>query len=199
MMIALTIIHVIISIALVLVVLLQHGKQQGLSGAIAGGAETFFGKNKGRTIDAMLKKFTAVIAVLFIVSSIVFTTVAVKQYKDTKSLVEPTDTATDAVQAPSLAGLTFLMDDGETQLIVNDDEQTFSDAEGNLYAINDAGDITDIEGNVVLSFENFQNQLGALMEDIPPVTTEIPVNTEAVASEEASAEEVATETEAAAE
>ena len=44
---ALIIIHVIISLVLIAVVLMQHGKQQGLSGAIAGGAETFFGKNKG--------------------------------------------------------------------------------------------------------------------------------------------------------
>ena len=67
----LIIVHVIIAVVLVVVVLMQHGKQQGLSGAIAGGAETFFGKNKGRTIDAMLKKFTAVVAALFVISSIV--------------------------------------------------------------------------------------------------------------------------------
>lgn len=67
---ALIIIHVIISIVLIAVVLMQHGKQQGLSGAIAGGAETFFGRNKGRTIDAMLKKVTSVVAVLFVVSSV---------------------------------------------------------------------------------------------------------------------------------
>ena len=42
-----------------------------IGGAIAGGAETFFGKNKGRTIDAVLKKVTAVVAILFIVTSIV--------------------------------------------------------------------------------------------------------------------------------
>lgn len=59
---ALVIIHVIIAVVLTVIVLMQHGKQQGLSGAIAGGAETFFGKNKGRTVDAMLKKFTAVVA-----------------------------------------------------------------------------------------------------------------------------------------
>ena len=199
MMIALTIIHVIISIALVLVVLLQHGKQQGLSGAIAGGAETFFGKNKGRTIDAMLKKFTAVIAILFIVSSIVFTTVSVKQYKDTKVTTESTDSTTNAIQAPSLAGLTFVADDGATELVINEDELTLSDMEGNLYTINEEGNVTDSEGNVVLGSESFQEQLSTLMEDIPPVTTEIPVSTETVASEEAPAEEVATETEAAAE
>ncbi len=75
---ALVIIHVVISVVLVAVVLMQHGKQQGLSGAIAGGAETFFGKNKGRTIDAMLKKFTAVMAVLFIISSLALTAVSVR-------------------------------------------------------------------------------------------------------------------------
>ena len=78
---ALIIIHVIISIVLIAVVLLQHGKQQGLSGAIAGGAETFFGKNKGRTIDAALKKVTVVVAVLFIVSSIVLATYSINKDK----------------------------------------------------------------------------------------------------------------------
>ena len=82
----LIIIHAIISLALVIVVLLQHGKQQGLSGAIAGGAETFFGKNKGRTIDAMLKKFTSVIAALFIISSLALALVAVGG-KDTTDVI----------------------------------------------------------------------------------------------------------------
>lgn len=48
----------------------QSGKQAGLSGAIAGGAETFFGKNKGRTIDALLGKWTAVAAIGFLITSI---------------------------------------------------------------------------------------------------------------------------------
>ena len=78
---ALIIIHVIISIALIVVVLMQHGKRQGLSGAIAGGAETFFGKNKGRTIDSMLKKVTAVIAVLFVLSSIVLAVYSINKDK----------------------------------------------------------------------------------------------------------------------
>lgn len=78
---ALIIIHVIISLVLIAVVLMQHGKQQGLSGAIAGGAETFFGKNKGRTIDAALKKVTAVISLLFIVSSIVLATYSISTNK----------------------------------------------------------------------------------------------------------------------
>ncbi len=78
---ALIIIHVIISLVLIVVVLMQHGKQQGLSGAIAGGAETFFGKNKGRTIDAALKKVTAVVAILFVVSSIVLAAYSINKNK----------------------------------------------------------------------------------------------------------------------
>ncbi len=68
---AATILHIVISIVLIVVVLLQSGKSAGLSGSIAGGAETFFGKNKGKTLDAMLGKWTSVVAILFIVTSVV--------------------------------------------------------------------------------------------------------------------------------
>lgn len=64
-------IQVVLSLVLIITVLMQSGNQRGLSGSIAGGAETFFGKNKGRTLDAKLKKWTSVIAVLFLASSIV--------------------------------------------------------------------------------------------------------------------------------
>jgi len=46
-------------------------RRKGYVRCPCGGAETFFGKNKGRTVDAMLKKFTAVVAILFIVSDVV--------------------------------------------------------------------------------------------------------------------------------
>lgn len=69
--IALNIVYLIICVALIAIVLMQSGKQAGLSGSIAGGAETFFGKNKGRTIDAILGKWTSVCAVLFMVLAIV--------------------------------------------------------------------------------------------------------------------------------
>jgi len=61
----------LLSISLVVIVLLQSGKSAGLSGTIAGGAETFFGKNKGRTLDAILSKYTSVVAVAFIITSAV--------------------------------------------------------------------------------------------------------------------------------
>ncbi len=64
------VLHLILSLILIAVVLLQSGKAQGLSGAIAGGSETFFGKNKGRTIDAILSKWTSVVAIAFLATSI---------------------------------------------------------------------------------------------------------------------------------
>lgn len=67
----LTVFHIIFALSIIVIVLLQSGKSAGLSGAIAGGAETFFGKNKGRTIDAMLSKYTSVAAIAFLVTSVV--------------------------------------------------------------------------------------------------------------------------------
>ncbi|MBQ3005777.1 MAG: preprotein translocase subunit SecG [Clostridia bacterium] len=58
---------IVISIVLIIIVLMQEGKSAGLSGAIAGGAETFFGKNKGRTYEAKLAKFTKFVAIAFFV------------------------------------------------------------------------------------------------------------------------------------
>jgi preprotein translocase subunit SecG len=65
------ILHIVICLSLIVIVLLQSGKSAGLSGSIAGGAETFFGKHKGRTIDAILSKYTTFAAIAFLVTSIV--------------------------------------------------------------------------------------------------------------------------------
>ncbi len=67
----LTVVHVILAVLLIGVVLFQSGKSAGLSGSIGGGAETFFGKNKARTLDGMLAKLTSVVAVMFIATSFV--------------------------------------------------------------------------------------------------------------------------------
>ncbi len=58
---------IIASIIIVAVVLLQEGRSQNLSGAIAGGAETFLGKSKGRTIEAKLEKLTKWLIIGFFV------------------------------------------------------------------------------------------------------------------------------------
>ncbi|MBE5951910.1 MAG: preprotein translocase subunit SecG [Lachnospiraceae bacterium] len=66
-----TVLYVLICIALVIVVLFQESKSQGLSGSINGIAETYWGKNKGRSMEGALENGTKVLAVLFIVLSVV--------------------------------------------------------------------------------------------------------------------------------
>lgn len=56
---------------LIVAVLMQHGKDHGLSGTIAGGAETFFGKDKGTRIDRMLGRLTTIVGILFVVIVVV--------------------------------------------------------------------------------------------------------------------------------
>jgi len=58
---------ILAAIALVVLVLMQEGKSKNLSGAIAGGADTFFGKQKGKTMSKMLSTVTTVLATLFAV------------------------------------------------------------------------------------------------------------------------------------
>lgn len=66
-----TIVFIIISIALTAIVLLQEGKSAGLTGSINGVADTYWGKNKGRSIEGKLEKGTKVLAILFLVLAIV--------------------------------------------------------------------------------------------------------------------------------
>nr|WP_235962344.1 preprotein translocase subunit SecG [Heyndrickxia coagulans] len=61
---------IIDSILLIAVILLQPGKSTGLSGAISGGAEQLFGKQKVRGIDLILHRITIVLAVLFFLLAI---------------------------------------------------------------------------------------------------------------------------------
>lgn len=56
----------IFSVLLIIIVLSQHGRSAYLGGAIAGGAaESFLGKNKGRSVDALLAKWTKIVAIVF--------------------------------------------------------------------------------------------------------------------------------------
>lgn len=65
-----TILFVIDCIGLTIVVLMQEGKQQGL-GAISGMADSYWGQNKGRSVEGALIRVTKIMAVLFIVLSVV--------------------------------------------------------------------------------------------------------------------------------
>ena len=66
----LTIVLVIICIALTVLILMQEGKSAGL-GAISGAADTYWGKNKGRSMEGILVKITRVCVILFLVLAVV--------------------------------------------------------------------------------------------------------------------------------
>lgn len=101
------IILLIFAVFLTVAVLMQSGKSHHLSGAIAGGAETFFGKNKGKTIDKMLSKLTSIVAVCFAVLVIIVFVIqddndlAALYDEYLKSLATETSETTDASETTS--------------------------------------------------------------------------------------------------
>ncbi|MBR3811876.1 MAG: preprotein translocase subunit SecG [Agathobacter sp.] len=66
----LTIIFIIVSLVITVVILMQEGKQAGL-GAIAGAADTYWGKNKGRSMEGMLVKITKIAVAAFLLLAVV--------------------------------------------------------------------------------------------------------------------------------
>ena len=69
----LTIIQLLSGLAVTVIVLMQSGKSAGLSGAIAGGAETFLSKGKAKTLDAKLARATKWFGLVFVVLTLVLT------------------------------------------------------------------------------------------------------------------------------
>lgn len=65
------VIMVLLSVAMIIIVVLQQGNSSNL-GAIAGGAESFFGKNKARSLDGKFKRWTIIIAIAILITSILF-------------------------------------------------------------------------------------------------------------------------------
>ena len=75
-----------LGVLLTIAVLMQHGKSYGLSGTIAGGAETFFGKDKGRRIDKVLSRVTTILGAVFIVLALLIYVVQPGNYQPTSKL-----------------------------------------------------------------------------------------------------------------
>ena len=140
--IATLVVQIILSLILVVVVLFQSGNQTGLSGSIAGGAETFFGKNKGRTLDAKLKKWTSVVAVLFLVTSIALSFMVSNEQKKNAAETAPTNVDMDV---SALTGETAPIDvvpvEGETAPA----EGEVAPAEGETAPV----DVVPVEGEAV--------------------------------------------------
>ena len=109
MQIAIGILLIIAAVFLVVAVLMQSGKSHNLSGTIAGGAETFFGKAKGSTIDKKLSKLTTIVAIVFVV------------------LVLVSYLMQDTVDLSSLGGQTIITGDD----VVSDDAENEADAAEN--------------------------------------------------------------------
>ena len=69
--IVLGIVLILASIFLIVAVLMQSSKDHRLGASIAGGAETFFGKTKGKSLDALFSKLTTIIAIIFVILVVV--------------------------------------------------------------------------------------------------------------------------------
>lgn len=67
----LTVLFVAVSVVLSAIVLLQEGKSAGLTGAISGAAESYWGKNRGRSMEGRLEKTTKYLAIAFFLLAIV--------------------------------------------------------------------------------------------------------------------------------
>ena len=71
MKIAIMVLLILASLVLICSILLQSGKEAGMSGSIAGGAESIWGKNKGRSLEGKLEKATTISAIVFVIASLV--------------------------------------------------------------------------------------------------------------------------------
>ncbi len=74
------IVILVLSVILVACVLMQSGKDKRLSGSIAGGAETFFGKTKGKTTDKLFSRLTTVLSFVFAVLAVIMYILIAKAY-----------------------------------------------------------------------------------------------------------------------
>ena len=67
----LLLVYILVCCVLTVIVLMPEGKQAGLTGAISGAAETYWGKNKGRSMEGKLVKITKILVILFVVIAVI--------------------------------------------------------------------------------------------------------------------------------
>lgn len=70
---------IIVSLAIIIAIILQPGRRAGINGVISGGADTFLSKNKARTFDAFLGRWTKYIAIVFFILAIVANVIALNK------------------------------------------------------------------------------------------------------------------------
>ena len=131
----LDIVLILISLVLIAAVLMQQGQRQGL-GAIAGGAETFFGKNKSRGLDGKLQKITKIAAVVFIVLAIV-TTIVVAHNSSSSAAVTDVNAAVQEIldaEDAAAADVAYVADavvEGETEAAAKGETEAEADTAAN--------------------------------------------------------------------
>ncbi len=69
---------ILVSLIIIFAVLFQQGRRAGINGVISGGADTFLSKNKARTVDALLARWTKYVAILFFVLAVVANIIALR-------------------------------------------------------------------------------------------------------------------------
>ena len=138
MTIALSIVLVIMAIVIVGLVLMQSGKSHGLSGTIAGGAETFFGKDKAKGADKLLNKITTILVIVFALILIVLYLVQPdyesvqtpdlgfgnSQYRDEDVLTDTAAATSDAATSDAATSDAATSDDASTSEAVTTDAGT---------------------------------------------------------------------------
>ena len=130
--IVLDIVLILISLVLIAAVLMQQGQRQGL-GAIAGGAETFFGKNKSRGLDGKLQKITKIAAVVFIILAIA-TTIVVAHNASSSAAVTDVNAAVQEIldaEDAAAADVADTVAEGETEAAAEGETEAEADTAAN--------------------------------------------------------------------
>lgn len=133
--IVLDIVLILISLVLIAAVLMQQGQRQGL-GAIAGGAETFFGKNKSRGLDGKLQKITKIAAVVFIILAIA-TTIVIAHNSSSSAAVTDVNAAVQEIldaedaAAADVADVADAVVEGETEAAAEGETEAAADTAAN--------------------------------------------------------------------
>ena len=205
----LNIVLILISIVLIAVVLMQQGQRQGL-GAIAGGAETFLGKNASKGLDGKLAKITKIAAIVFIVLAIA-TTMVVSHNSEYAQSANSISVHGDHIDMPD--GTTIDMADVTVEQLVEagltEEEaaaliaeleayaaETETEVEGEVHDDHvhaEDGTITDLEGNVISEEEAHGTEEAAETETVAEATEVPAVEATEAPTEEAAAEEATAE------
>ena len=132
----------VMAVFLVISVLMQSSKNHRMSGTISGGAETFFGKQKGKSLDALFSKLTTIIAIIFVILVIVM------------YIIQPNPSNEGTVIDPS-----NVEDLINTEVEGTEDEGTQTDTTENTETSDDTT-VEDAEGETVENTENTETVEG---------------------------------------